>query len=192
VHRHLTLLPRGSKNLDVGLRLTRSARQGSPAVAPDAVVFDLNEEASLELQNQSSNPVYVSLVELTRQGDIKLLYPDPRFQQENRSNRIPPHSGWIRIGASVLLSPPGQVLWKLLITQQQADFSGIAHQRVLKGGNAAATAAVEQLPASAQPLGRLLLYAVQRQRSQSLVAQPQDFATRDYWLHIGSAQRGRP
>lgn len=189
-YRHLVNLRGTNSALAVGLRVARVTKPEAPKVAPDGVEFDLNEEVELELQNEGPRGVYVALLELTPRGDINVLYPNARRQRGITSNFVPATNDWKRLDVRVRLNPVGRSLWKLLITEQPADFAGIAHQTVLKGQSAAPTVAT--LPAQVQPLGRLLQSAALHLRSQSIQMAPDGWMTRDYFVSIrgpGSSSR---
>lgn len=184
-YRHLSALSQSDDTLSVALQLVRVQTPLQTKAAPDARPFDLNEEVAIEAQNQSPNPVYISIIELTPQGDINVLYPDTNRQRGITNNTLPAGGTWKRLDARIRLNPPGQLLWKVLITQQPADFSVIAHQRVLKGQSP--TQALSKLPVAVQPLGQLILNAALRLRSQNVWSAPDSWATQDYVVSVAGA-----
>lgn len=181
-YRHLSNLRGTNPSLAVSLRLVRVAKSNAPRVSPDGVEFDLNEEVDIELQNEGARGVHATLLELTPDGDINVLYPSAQRQTGVTINFLPASREWKRLDVRVRLNPPGRSLWKLVITEQPADFASVAHQRVLKGQSP--LTALANLPPQMQPLGKLLLSAALHTRSQPIQTAPDSWMTRDYLVWV--------
>ena len=96
----------------------------------------------LEIKNTGYSDAYINIIDLTSDGRIAPLWPNPVIPLGNADeNKIPADGEWHRVPAPfvVAITPPfGPEIFKAIATLEPADFSPLLSERFVgnkRGGN---------------------------------------------------------
>ena len=96
----------------------------------------------LEIKNTGYSDAYINVIDLTSDGHIAPLWPNPVIPLGNADeNKIPADGEWHRVPAPfvVTITPPfGPEIFKVIATREPADFSPLLSERFVgnkRGGN---------------------------------------------------------
>jgi hypothetical protein len=122
--------------------ISKTKDQGAPLEIGNSHSLAEGSYYLLEFKNSGYSDAYINVIDLTSDGHIAPLWPNPVIPLGNADeNKIPADGEWHRVPAPfvVTITPPyGPEIFKAIATREPADFSPLLSERFVgnkRGGN---------------------------------------------------------
>lgn len=195
----LSALTSSNDTLKVGLRLVPVVAQLNQQGVVDTKPQDRNDVPSgrtaclhggeffqVEVDNLSTEPQFISIIELSSSGDIEVVFPHEQRPDDSRiasgHHRLPYQPYTFQV-----TNPPGKTRYKAIMTRQAVDFRSLMHRTSSQRRQVQATMAQAQTLGRLAPLAELLMevaVANSSTRAGTGGVPPDAWGTADAWLDV--------
>lgn len=143
-----------------------------PTFGNNGLQLNLGDYARIEIKNNGNSPVYVTILGLS-EGQVKANFPKTDEDIRDERNKIAGNGQWKPVSVFRVTPPLGIDAYKLIATQEQADFSSLIDPSVPQTGTR------DQQIAKTLPIGQLfkVLSSGNRRGDPIAPAPPESWAT---------------